>query len=78
MEIIDFLRQISKLFHFNLLDLAVFYIHHSIRVWFLTWQPWMCALIQPYTIGERSDVFYDPDPFLNFEIQSMSNQNKKI
>jgi len=27
MEIIDFLSQISKLFHFNLLDLAVFYIH---------------------------------------------------
>jgi len=34
--------------------------------------------MRPYTTDERPDVYYDPDPFLNFEIQSKSNQNKKI
>ena len=34
--------------------------------------------MRPYTIDERSDVFYDPEPFLNFEIQSKSNQNNKF
>ena len=44
-RLIDFLSQISKLSHFNLLDLAAFYFTCITRFpfRFLMWQPWVCA-----------------------------------
>jgi len=45
-RLIDFLKQISKLSYFNLLDLADFMMYAGITGFpfsCLMWQPWVCA-----------------------------------
>jgi len=42
--LIDLLNQISKLSHFNRLNLSDFLIHNWFPFCVLMWQPWVCAI----------------------------------
>ena len=59
-RLIDFLSQISKLSHFNLLD-GTFWCITSIRFRFLMWQPWVTG------VGRGQGAPIPPAP-LDFEI----------